>query len=731
MVNPVTPRQAPHPIRSAMENLQISTPPIGQQVNGQFSPRHRARSHYHPSKPRHRKVIESQSAVIQRALQPDMGAWGSSPSFDGPQWPKELLKICNLSEENKHGGDPREDHLAFAHKLYRNCCAHRFDANKSAARDMHALFKSLASTCFDKFIVHQAKSPVDAFYLMDARFNAFETQKQLLAVWQGLKFRQFCKDGKSRSDALSDLVKHAHELQSRLPPRCQSDAMLRDAIEKSTCEEPFAANLIINDNETSQATIASLNQCICRCEKQLERSSAPAVEKPAATQIPTGIARGREIFAGQFTPPNSKRNRQRGNSQGSGSQGRPSGNFKKLSRIDPRAGKPKTCRNCGSARHFARNCDQKLGIKAICHIAKLVDPASEPDVVKMMGAFQEIGDVTWNSHHEPHSGENNSISQQLFTSLADVSVRHSILHEDIDSLPVDRKVLHSADQFHGIAMGHGAQIAACGLEQYNAYCSHTGVEPDMRPNDHCLKFGDDIVKSLGADNIRSPAPTRSGCIEFPSGITPRDMPMLLGLDIMKKCRLRVDEQDDLLESKAEGLKNGQLRREWDSKEMLFSSADLVKLRRRFAHPSAKKLYNLLKKAKPQEVNPEAQKMLQDISDRCESRQRLAPKPHAFQVTLPEDMQFNHEAIVDAFFIKSKPALHIIDRGAHFEMRILSSSLSVWPISKNNLECPYHALGVNMRWISKHHCMRSRIRIHLVLFQQRLQAFRHYCEARAG
>ena len=47
---------------------------------------------------------------------------------------------------------------------------------------------------------------------------------------------------------------------------------------------------------------------------------------------------------------------------------------------------------------------------------------------------------------------------------------------------------------------------------------------------------------------------------------------------------------------------------------------------------------------------------------------MAPKPFVFQVIMPDDIQFNHETIVDLIWIEkrpNRPALHIVDRGTYF------------------------------------------------------------------
>ena len=66
------------------------------------------------------------------------------------------------------------------------------------------------------------------------------------------------------------------------------------------------------------------------------------------------------------------------------------------------------------------------------------------------------------------------------------------------------------------------------------------------------------------------------------------------------------------------------------------------------------------------------KLLQEIIASCQACQRMAPKPLVFQVTMPDDIQFNHEAMMDLRRIEPKPnrtALHVVERGIHFSAAV--------------------------------------------------------------
>ncbi len=67
-------------------------------------------------------------------------------------------------------------------------------------------------------------------------------------------------------------------------------------------------------------------------------------------------------------------------------------------------------------------------------------------------------------------------------------------------------------------------------------------------------------------------------------------------------------------------------------------------------------------------NQQLEGFMEDITAHCNSSQRIAPKPFAFQVTLPDSIAFNHEIYLDLIWIENRPhapALHIVDCGTHF------------------------------------------------------------------
>ena len=79
-----------------------------------------------------------------------------------------------------------------------------------------------------------------------------------------------------------------------------------------------------------------------------------------------------------------------------------------------------------------------------------------------------------------------------------------------------------------------------------------------------------------------------------------------------------------------------------------------------------KLYDLIKKARPEEVTPQTLGILEDISKRCNPFQRITNAPNRFRVTIgAEHVKFNDRIQLDVMFLDGKPLLHIVDEGTKF------------------------------------------------------------------
>ena len=93
----------------------------------------------------------------------------------------------------------------------------------------------------------------------------------------------------------------------------------------------------------------------------------------------------------------------------------------------------------------------------------------------------------------------------------------------------------------------------------------------------------------------------------------------------------------------------------------FTSNQLHKLHRQFLHPSAEKLYNLLRRYRPEDTTPETKKTLKDITRRCDPCQRIRRGPTRFKESLgAEKVRFNERILMDIMYIDRAPVLHVAD-----------------------------------------------------------------------
>ena len=244
-----------------------------------------------------------------------------------------------------------------------------------------------------------------------------------------------------------------------------------------------------------------------------------------------------------------------------------------------------------------------------------------------------------------------------------------ILHVSSSSILLSSK----SAVFEGLCLDIGAQQSVCGYEQAMAYCKKNNRQLKLQESPRRFQFGDGIHKSMGTFIVRLPTPDGS-YIRFEMDVIKINIPMLLGLDLLDQHSLVADNVDNLLVSKTIGWsipitrKLGHLYVEWDPSTPLnayYTKAELLRMHLHFYHPSVSKLFNLIKRAKPEHANAETKGILQEITDACQVFQRFTPRPLSFKVSLPDKIILNQELALDLMYIDKKPLLHIVDTQTHF------------------------------------------------------------------
>ena len=119
----------------------------------------------------------------------------------------------------------------------------------------------------------------------------------------------------------------------------------------------------------------------------------------------------------------------------------------------------------------------------------------------------------------------------------------------------------------------------------------------------------------------------------------------------------------------------------------YTRQQLSKLHQSFFHPSVDKLFNLIRRSKPDEADAETRRILEDITSRCDPCQRIQTGPKRFRVSFgSEDTVFNERVLIDIMYLDSDPVLHIVDESTHFSAARFLPTVSTTAIWSTLLEC---------------------------------------------
>ena len=105
------------------------------------------------------------------------------------------------------------------------------------------------------------------------------------------------------------------------------------------------------------------------------------------------------------------------------------------------------------------------------------------------------------------------------------------------------------------------------------------------------------------------------------------------------------------------------------------------MHKNFGHPSADKLFNLLKISGTEVVDSSTRQKLKEIVATCEPCQRIKNAPLRFRVPMGyANIRFNARVYIDIMYLDGRPVLHIADEATRFStVRFLPkiSTDAVW------------------------------------------------------
>lgn len=254
------------------------------------------------------------------------------------------------------------------------------------------------------------------------------------------------------------------------------------------------------------------------------------------------------------------------------------------------------------------------------------------------------------------------------------------------SAPKSKGLRYGKSEFAGACLDTGAQRSVCGLNQAIAYNDiHPGslkmVDSSVR-----FKFGEKVAKSIGKVSIKFPI-DQFNHMDLTIDVVHVDIPLIIGLDILRSQKLLVNYVENTLQycnekiSRPITFKHGHVFFEWDQTEILFTREELTRLHLHFMHPSASRLFQLISRSDPANATSSVQKLLEDVSNACDTCKSFKSSPLRFKATIPDDkLLFNHTISIDLVWLYEKPVLHVIDQQTGFRNACFlksKSAIDIW------------------------------------------------------
>lgn len=254
----------------------------------------------------------------------------------------------------------------------------------------------------------------------------------------------------------------------------------------------------------------------------------------------------------------------------------------------------------------------------------------------------------------------------------------------------------------------GAPKSVIGRKELNRVVNAIGMRPKKpRYSSNRFRFADAEYESLGKASIPLLTPPGIPAIFVEMNVVQADIPAFLGMDVLDResvtpCTVSNRLVKRTVMKRKEGTplyfdewsiplsrsKSGHLYAEMHfPPSMYFTRSQLLKLNSNFCHPSSQKLFNLLRRARPEEATPETLKVLEDLSKRCDPCQRIQNAPTRFRVSFgAQDSRFNERLFIDIMYIGNDPVLHVVNEGTRFGAARFLRDVSTKTIWTTLLEC---------------------------------------------
>ena len=233
----------------------------------------------------------------------------------------------------------------------------------------------------------------------------------------------------------------------------------------------------------------------------------------------------------------------------------------------------------------------------------------------------------------------------------------------------------------GFCIDIGAPKSVVGMSQPNRILRNLEKKGIPRiKSRNFFRFGDVTVPSQGLIEIALDTPPNFRPIHVLMDIVTVDIPALLEVDVLDGETLCAENVTNrlvhrqILSGPEELLKyedtsnvpviryKGHLYARMNFPRCSFyTSAQLNKMHRHFGHPSADKLFNLLKIAGTEAVDSSTREELEKIVATCEPCQRIKNAPLRFRTSMGHaNIRFNARAYIEIMYLDGRPVLHVVD-----------------------------------------------------------------------
>ena len=233
------------------------------------------------------------------------------------------------------------------------------------------------------------------------------------------------------------------------------------------------------------------------------------------------------------------------------------------------------------------------------------------------------------------------------------------------------------------------------IAQYKAYCREFNVPSQINKTDvKALRGIGGSSTAFGSAIIPVPFKDLNLVIDIKFRIVKDNVPTLLAMKDMVENGLDISIQRRVVKYKhlehPLHMENFFLIHRWGRGDLaysLYTETELKRLHRTFGHPTVEALINLLRRANPDEMNAEARKSLQEITNSCTVCVQNASRPRRFKVTIgSDDLRFNHIIAVDVMYLSGRAILHIVDEATHYNAASFLRKMSSAETWKTIVRC---------------------------------------------